>query len=113
MESMLNKIYCKDAIDFMQSIKAKSVDMVLTDPPYGIEFTSKAIVGRGNHDQLKNDGWEDFKLLVEPWIMGMKRIIKPGGIIEMFSGGGSGKFLCMPYTAMIAEKHLNIIQILV
>lgn len=32
----LNKIYCGDCLDFMGQMEDKSVDLVLTDPPYGI-----------------------------------------------------------------------------
>lgn len=34
------KIYNGDCFDFMKQIKSKSVDMVLTDPPYGMSFQS-------------------------------------------------------------------------
>jgi DNA modification methylase len=32
----LNKIYCGDCLDLMREMPDKSVDLVLTDPPYGI-----------------------------------------------------------------------------
>lgn len=32
----LNKIYCGDCLDFMLEMGDKSVDLVLTDPPYGL-----------------------------------------------------------------------------
>lgn len=32
----LNKIYCWDCLELMKSIPDKSIDLVLTDPPYGI-----------------------------------------------------------------------------
>jgi len=32
----LNKIYCGDCLDLMKDISDKSIDLVLTDPPYGI-----------------------------------------------------------------------------
>lgn len=32
----LNKIYCGDCLEVMKEIEDKSVDLVLTDPPYGI-----------------------------------------------------------------------------
>lgn len=34
----LNKVYCMDALEFLKQIPDKSVDLVLTDPPYGIEI---------------------------------------------------------------------------
>jgi DNA modification methylase len=32
----LNKIYCADCLELMKEIDDKSIDLVLTDPPYGI-----------------------------------------------------------------------------
>lgn len=34
----LNKIYCWDCLDFMKQIPDKSIDLVLTDPPYWINL---------------------------------------------------------------------------
>lgn len=36
MERFLNKIICGDCLEVMKDIPDKSVDLVLTDPPYGI-----------------------------------------------------------------------------
>jgi len=32
----IDRIYCGDCLDLMREIPDKSVDLVLTDPPYGI-----------------------------------------------------------------------------
>jgi DNA modification methylase len=37
----LNKIYCADCLEIMKSIPDKSIDLVLTDPPYGIWIKGK------------------------------------------------------------------------
>ena len=37
----LNKIYCGDCLDLMREMPDKSVDLVLTDPPYGGILTKK------------------------------------------------------------------------
>ena len=34
----LNKIYCGDCLELMKQIPDKSIDLVLTDPPYGLEI---------------------------------------------------------------------------
>jgi len=39
-ETKLGKLYCGDCLEFMQTMEDKSVDLVLTDPPYGINFVS-------------------------------------------------------------------------
>jgi DNA modification methylase len=37
-DDYVNKIHCADCLDFMKSIPDKSIDLVLTDPPYGLGF---------------------------------------------------------------------------
>ena len=108
-----NLASCGDAVDFMSTIDKASVPMILTDPPYGIGFNSKCIEYRGNHKQLLNDGFDEWSNNVENWLRAMRRIIKPGGIVAMFCGGGGGKFLVMPRAALLAEKYFSVIQILV
>ena len=36
-----NNIYNADCLDIMRLMKDKSVDLVVTDPPYGINFGSE------------------------------------------------------------------------
>ena len=109
----INSVHCGDANDFLGKFKKSSVNMILTDPPYGIDYESKCIEYRGNHKKLKNDKFDDWSNNIESWMKSMRRVITPGGIVAMFCGGGGGKFLVMPRAALIAEKYFNVIQILV
>lgn len=42
----LNKIICADSLQVMKEIPDKSIDLILTDPPYGL--------GRNNHENNKS-----------------------------------------------------------
>ena len=42
----LNQIYCGDCLDLMREMPDKSVDLVLTDPPYGIKLTNEKLQTR-------------------------------------------------------------------
>jgi len=59
-EDYINKIIQGDCLEVMRELPDKSVDMVLTDPPYGIGISNK--VG-GNNKALANDygeqDWDD------------------------------------------------------
>lgn len=37
----LNKIYCMDCLDGLKKIPDKSIDLILTDPPYNTGFEEK------------------------------------------------------------------------
>lgn len=41
ISSLINKVYCADCLEFMKGLEDRSVDMVLTDPPYAIGWNSK------------------------------------------------------------------------
>jgi len=41
MSEYLNKILCGDALQILVTLPAEFVDLVATDPPYGLEFMGK------------------------------------------------------------------------
>ncbi len=58
----LNKIYCGDCLDLMKQIPDKSIDLVLTDPPYWI-WVDKSMKKSANTKSLnglayKKDYWD-------------------------------------------------------
>lgn len=56
----LNKIYCGDCLDLMREMPDKSVDLVLTDPPYGIGEDGGHCRTRGSdHMNGPKMGWDD------------------------------------------------------
>lgn len=40
----LNKIYCGDCLELMKELPDKSIDLVLTDPPYGINLKYESYI---------------------------------------------------------------------
>jgi len=61
-----NKVYEMDAFELLKQLPDKSVDLVLTDPPYGITACE----------------W-DKPIDLKKWWVEIKRIIKPNGAIVM------------------------------
>lgn len=43
MKDLLNKIHLGDCLEFMKQLPDKSIDLVLTDPPYGIGISSNPV----------------------------------------------------------------------
>ena len=48
-----NKIYCNDCLEVMKELPDKSIDLVLTDPPYGMNFQSNH--RKTKHSKIEND----------------------------------------------------------
>ena len=65
-ETALGKLYCGDCLEIMKEIPDKSVDLVLTDPPYGIDIASKGTVGVGVMAPLKDYGISDWDISAPP-----------------------------------------------
>lgn len=66
--SILNKIVYDDATNFLKNLSPKSVDLVLTDPPYGVGISS----------------WDDVAPL--EWCEKIPRIMKDDASLLIFCG---------------------------
>lgn len=55
MDIKINKIYCGDCLDIMRDMEDNSVDLVLTDPPYGMAYHSGRYVGENPHKPIVGD----------------------------------------------------------
>ena len=52
----LNHIYCMDCLEGMRQMEDKSVDLVITDPPYGIGESNEQNATRGKLAKPKDYG---------------------------------------------------------
>ncbi len=62
-DSFINKIINADCLEAMKQIPDGSIDLVLTDPPYGIKLPCRGKnYGTATHKSRKatNDSWDDF-----------------------------------------------------
>lgn len=78
MDKFINKIICGDCLEVMKEMPDNSVDLVLTDPPYGIGIAKTGKVGGGKLAQAKNYGvsnW-DNKIPTKEYFDEMMRVSK-------------------------------------
>ena len=83
-----------DALEGMKNIPSQSVDLVLTDPPYGIANASKITKVRGKivstNEAWGNDfqdAWADVDAYWEwlkPFVAEMERVMKDGSTMVLF-----------------------------
>lgn len=67
---MEHKIICGDCLEHLKDIKDKSIDAIVTDPPYGVSFMNKA--------------WDKAVPHVEVW-QECLRVLKPGAFLFCMS----------------------------
>ncbi len=80
IEDIINKVHCADCLEVMKQIPDKSVDLVLTDPPYGIDYQSNMRVVSQKFDKLENDN-NEFRFLSYPEVY---RVLKDNCVAIIF-----------------------------
>ena len=86
----MNKIYYKDCIIGMKTIPDETIDLVVTDPPFAINFKAK----KANYNRTASrvlSGYneinvEDYYKFTNNWMRQVKRILKKSGSMYVFSG---------------------------
>ena len=76
----INKILQGDCIEVMKGIEDKSIDLIITDPPYGINYQSNMRVISKKFDILENDN-NDFRYMIYNKI---NRILKDNCVTLIF-----------------------------
>jgi len=81
-------LYLGDCLDVLPMMSKGDADLLLTDPPYGVEFVGRA----GVHDKLHND---DKGFNVEPYITAALRVLRRGRHVYVFGPLDATKYaLC-------------------
>lgn len=110
----MNIIFNEDCIAGMaRHLPDASVDLVITDPPFGIEFQAK----RGNYNRKGTrvlEGYNevkggDYLQFTRAWLSEVKRVLKPDGSLYIFSGWNYLKELLI----VLDELNLTLVNHLV
>ncbi|NPD87711.1 MAG: site-specific DNA-methyltransferase [Asgard group archaeon] len=86
----VDKIFYSDCIEGMQDLPSESINMVIADPPFGLNFgemetlynRDSDLVAEGYHD-VKLDNYTEF---TEKWISELPRLLKLDAGVWIFSG---------------------------
>lgn len=76
----INKIIQGDCLEVMKQIPDNSIDLIVTDPPYGISFQSAWRIESERFDRLENDDKIDPTFLMEAF-----RVVNEGGAVYIFT----------------------------
>ena len=108
----LNHIHNMDCIGGMKTLPGQSVDLVITDPPFAIDFKSK----RTNYNRTAGrvlDGYtevavSDYPAFTRQWMGEVHRLLKPSGALFVFSGWNNLKDLLVAADVLgfVTVNHL-------
>jgi len=79
----------EDCITGMQKMPENCVDLVVADPPFGIDFSGKGSVYNRNRDLVIESYKEidvDYGDFTEKWMAQIQRVMKPHATAYVFSG---------------------------
>lgn len=86
----INKVYQGDCIEVLKTFPDNSVDCILTDPPYGINFVPQRENSRKRlgetpieNDEIQGKEWAEWFM---PICKECFRVLKDGGVAYFFSG---------------------------
>ena len=90
MKIEVNKIYNVDCVEGMKNIPENTVDLVVTDPPFAINFKAK----RSNYNRTSSKVLEGYNEISKEkyydftfkWMKEIHRILKESGSMYVFSG---------------------------
>jgi len=80
-------IHLTDCLDHMKTMPDRSVDLILTDPPYNIAKYSTGNIPLPGRSAVNNDlgEWDLSEINPQDFVYDFKRIIKPDGNIFIFT----------------------------
>lgn len=76
------ELYHGDCLEVLKNLPDNSVDMVLTDPPYGIDFQSNS---RGGNKSMRFEKILNDKTPFIEFIQHLPRVLKPTGCAMIFT----------------------------
>src|SRR5574344_1192605 len=77
------ELFNEDCLEHMKKIPDGSIDLCVTDPPYGISFDASNHMDNTDWDKMSEEKFYEFN---KRWMSEVYRILKPTGTMWMFCG---------------------------
>jgi site-specific DNA-methyltransferase (adenine-specific) len=102
----LDKVHLGDCLELMREIPDKSIDMVLTDPPYLMNYRSNRRVKSDKFKRIEND--KNSYELISDYIKECQRILKDDSAIYMFCSWHKVDFFKQEFEKCFTLKNIIV-----
>lgn len=99
-------IYCGDCLNYIKKIPSESIDLIVTDPPYLINYQSSRRIKKEKFEKIKND--INSQQLICDYFEECNRILKNNTAIYCFCSWHHIDFFKQEF-----EKHFKLKNIIV
>jgi len=89
-----------------------AVDLVLTDPPYGIGYQSSQPGPGRRKRKIANDGAAEFEGFLDRALLAIKELMKRGSVLYWFAGGGGAEPV-LAKALLAIDRHFDLLNVLV
>lgn len=100
------KLYNGDCLEIMDNIDDKSIDLIITDPPYLINYQSNRRKKKDRFDKIKND--KDNYILIQEYFKECYRIMKNNTAIYCFCSWHNIDFFKREFEKYFKLKNIII-----
>jgi DNA modification methylase len=110
-----HRLYCGDSLapeGLDHLCNGETVDLVLTDPPYGVGYQS-TLARRGRRKKvIANDGQEEFEGFLGRALPVVRSVMKRGAVLYWFAGGGGAEPV-LAKALLAISQHFSLLNIVV
>ena len=110
-----HRLYCGDSLaagGLDRLCNGGKVDVVLTDPPYGISYKS-TLARRGRRKKaIANDGQEEFEGFLDRALPAIKSVMKRGAVVFWFAGGGGAEPV-LAKALLAISQHFTLLNTII
>jgi len=97
---MESKIIHGDCYEELKNIKENSIDLIITDPPYGIDFYRAY---KKNKEKIVGDSGFEVMVFLDELLSELNRVLKEGGAIYWFT-----RFDVYPFLFIKMNRYFTI-----
>jgi len=108
-------LYCGDSLapgGLERLCNGEKIDLVLTDPPYGVGYQS-TLARRGRRKKaIANDGQEEFEGFLNRALPAIRSAMKRGAVLYWFAGGGGAEPV-LAKALLAISQHFTLLNTIV